>query len=84
MNSVKVHTIFFSSFYKFLKIKILGVCDLPAESGFCNAAFHKYYYNQTTRTCKEFIYGGCAGNANRFDTPDECESVCINHKKPAP
>jgi len=52
------------------------VCYLGADSGPCKAYFSKWYYNRQTWMCEEFIYGGCGGNANRFDTKEECEDVC--------
>lgn len=26
--------------------------------------------------CKKFIFGGCGGNANRFESIEECEKFC--------
>jgi len=26
--------------------------------------------------CVEFIYGGCVGNDNRFETKEQCEGRC--------
>lgn len=27
--------------------------------------------------CKDFVYGGCGGNANRFASKEKCEEFCI-------
>ncbi|XP_072747679.1 papilin isoform X3 [Anoplolepis gracilipes] len=60
------------------------MCNLPVDSGPCRGAFRKYYYEPTLRACHEFNYGGCDGNANRFSTISECESICIHHEEPVP
>ena len=51
-------------------------CGLKPETGFCRAAFFKYFYNPQSRDCEEFTYGGCGGNDNRFDTYSDCMSTC--------
>ena len=30
-----------------------------------------------TPKCVEFIYGGCQGNGNRFDSKIDCEMTCM-------
>lgn len=52
------------------------ICVLPKVQGPCSGTFQQWTYNSATNTCEEFIYGGCEGNANRFDSPEECESKC--------
>ena len=52
-------------------------CALPRERGMCQAFFPKFYYDKDTKACEKFIYGGCQGNGNRFDTIDECNKACI-------
>ncbi|CAL9683731.1 unnamed protein product [Knipowitschia caucasica] len=52
------------------------VCNLPPKTGPCNALFHKLYYNPETQRCEPFIYGGCEGNANNFDSAEACQFVC--------
>ncbi|XP_060600709.1 kielin/chordin-like protein [Ruditapes philippinarum] len=52
------------------------VCNLPADSGPCEAAMRRYFYNTNTCQCEEFIYGGCKGNGNRYETIQECEAMC--------
>lgn len=34
------------------------------------------------KKCKEFTFGGCEGNGNRFSSKDECETVCFFREVP--
>uniref|UniRef100_A0A914HNA3 BPTI/Kunitz inhibitor domain-containing protein n=1 Tax=Globodera rostochiensis TaxID=31243 RepID=A0A914HNA3_GLORO len=36
----------------------------------------KFYYNHQLGSCQPFIYKGCAGNFNRFETTTECRKAC--------
>ena len=51
-------------------------CSLHPETGICQAAFRRYFYNVNTRSCQVFTYGGCGGNDNRFNTIEECNRMC--------
>ncbi|XP_028178594.1 PI-actitoxin-Aeq3a-like [Ostrinia furnacalis] len=51
-------------------------CKLPLVSGRCLAYLPSYGYRVETGKCERFIYGGCEGNKNRFETRKECEAVC--------
>ena len=54
-------------------------CTLPRDGGTCTARFPlpiSWGYNPDTRLCERFVYGGCGGNDNRFDTGVQCLSVC--------
>ncbi|XP_059058854.1 chymotrypsin inhibitor SCI-II-like [Achroia grisella] len=57
--------------------EIKGPCDLPILSGMCFGYREVYGYNVTRNKCAKFIYGGCMGNDNRFDSIQECESSCL-------
>jgi hypothetical protein len=52
------------------------LCTLPKEVGPCEAAFAAYWHNPKTGVCEPFTYGGCQGNANRFDSLAACQSAC--------
>ncbi|XP_021363832.1 papilin-like [Mizuhopecten yessoensis] len=53
------------------------ICNLPKETGPCRGLFSRFAYNDVTQSCEEFVYGGCGGNANRFDTMVDCETQCL-------
>ncbi|KIH58089.1 Kunitz/Bovine pancreatic trypsin inhibitor domain protein [Ancylostoma duodenale] len=40
-----------------------------------------YYYDHFNGVCKEFVYGGCGGNANRFETADDCATRCARRQQ---
>ncbi|EDW28965.1 GL19460 [Drosophila persimilis] len=57
-----------------------AICGLPySQNGdgvrACLAYIPSWSYNG--RTCEEFIYGGCGGNDNRFNSQAECEAKCL-------
>ncbi|XP_029629776.1 amyloid beta precursor like protein 2 [Salmo trutta] len=36
----------------------------------------RWHFDMTTRKCVRFVYGGCAGNRNNFDSEEYCMAVC--------
>lgn len=51
-------------------------CQLPAEVGRCRASWARWYYNSSSGECRNFSWGGCGGNFNRFESKSACELVC--------
>lgn len=55
---------------------VAQICSLPVETGRCRASMRRFFFNSTSRQCEEFRFGGCEGNANRFDTEKDCNDFC--------
>lgn len=36
----------------------------------------RYTYNPNSNACEQFVYGGCGGTANNFETEDACNNKC--------
>ncbi|XP_078487794.1 uncharacterized protein LOC100178206 [Ciona intestinalis] len=53
-----------------------GVCMLIPDGGPCLAAHVRFYFDRSSMTCQKFLYGGCHGNGNNFETLEECSSQC--------
>ena len=49
--------------------------------GDCEGALERFYFEPSTQTCEPFIYGGCNGNANNFETLAECVATCAPSKQ---
>ena len=50
-------------------------CELKPETGRCRAAFPKFYFNQESKSCEQFTWGGCGGVVP-FETLGDCEVRC--------
>ncbi|XP_046888894.1 WAP, Kazal, immunoglobulin, Kunitz and NTR domain-containing protein 2-like [Hypomesus transpacificus] len=51
-------------------------CSLPSLQGPCKAYEPRWVYSSTLRQCQSFIYGGCSGNDNNFESKEACEEMC--------
>ena len=51
-------------------------CSAAPEQGLCRGYFPKFFFNATSQRCEQFIYGGCGGNENKYETSDECRKSC--------
>jgi len=51
-------------------------CALPIKAGPCRAYFHRYAFDPATGLCVPFIYGGCGGNGNNFESYEVCQYRC--------
>ncbi|XP_060602382.1 kunitz-type U19-barytoxin-Tl1a-like [Ruditapes philippinarum] len=55
----------------------VDTCKLPKETGPCKGLFPRFFYNAQNSTCEQFVYGGCWGNDNNFQTESLCQSACV-------
>ncbi len=53
-----------------------AACQLEKDPGPCRAAIRRFYYDVRRSKCKPFVYGGCDGNENNFESKDACQSAC--------
>ena len=53
-----------------------NICHHAKDPGPCEAYMPSFYYESEELQCKRFIYGGCRGSANRFQTFAECSMRC--------
>ncbi|KAL4617373.1 protein AMBP isoform X1 [Arapaima gigas] len=51
-----------------------AACRLPIVTGPCKAAFSRWAFSKGT--CVPFVYGGCSGNGNNFNSQKKCEEFC--------
>ena len=55
---------------------------MEKDYGPCVGRFYKWFYDNRRKECREFTFGGCEGNGNRFSSRDECETVCFMREEP--
>jgi len=51
-------------------------CKLPRITGRCRGHFRRYYFNYEEKSCQPFVFGGCGGNANNFNSKHLCDLGC--------
>uniref|UniRef100_G1Q6I2 BPTI/Kunitz inhibitor domain-containing protein n=1 Tax=Myotis lucifugus TaxID=59463 RepID=G1Q6I2_MYOLU len=51
-------------------------CFLDADMGPCRLYLRNYFYNHRSGRCEQFVYGGCQGNLNNFQTEATCQHFC--------
>lgn len=53
-----------------------SLCREPQDVGPCSDYTVRWWYNRATYQCQQFVYGGCLGNGNNFETELACLQRC--------
>ncbi|VBB31005.1 unnamed protein product, partial [Acanthocheilonema viteae] len=59
-------------------------CLSPLALGTGTASLNRWYFDQTSRQCLQFIYTGLGGNENNFLTAETCMQKCPVLRNPCP
>ncbi|XP_006146418.1 WAP, Kazal, immunoglobulin, Kunitz and NTR domain-containing protein 1 [Tupaia chinensis] len=60
-------------------------CVLPAVQGPCQGWEPRWAYSPLLQRCHPFLYGGCEGNGNNFESRERCEGACpVPRSTPCP
>ncbi|KAM7339970.1 hypothetical protein ACRRTK_000585 [Alexandromys fortis] len=51
-------------------------CGVSKVVGKCRASIPRWWYNVTDGSCQLFVYGGCEGNGNNYQSKEECLAKC--------
>ncbi|KAG7250998.1 hypothetical protein CRUP_003939 [Coryphaenoides rupestris] len=57
-------------------VELAAPCSLPSLQGPCKAYKPRWAYSATLKQCQSFVYGGCGGNENNFESKGACEEMC--------
>uniref|UniRef100_A0A4W6F886 Amyloid-beta A4 protein n=1 Tax=Lates calcarifer TaxID=8187 RepID=A0A4W6F886_LATCA len=60
---------------------VRAVCWARAESGPCHAMLERWYFVPEKGRCAPFLFGGCGGNRNNFESEEYCLAVCSSSCK---
>ncbi|CAL8322539.1 unnamed protein product [Merluccius merluccius] len=55
---------------------VRAVCWARAVSGPCHDMLERWYFLPEKGRCAPFLFGGCGGNRNNFDSEEYCLAVC--------
>ncbi|CAF0945237.1 unnamed protein product, partial [Brachionus calyciflorus] len=61
---------------QYLTTSIYDVCSMDKSEGNCEEQIERWYHDPRTKECEKFIYTGCDGNENIFESKEKCLSKC--------
>ena len=81
---ILIKEVIFSAVHSLTCAYFAEICRLPQVSGRCMSYKPRYFFDWNAGVCREFVYGGCEGNANNFDDVDACERTCAQYMNRPP
>jgi hypothetical protein len=54
----------------------IDTCSLPPSVGQCGSAVARWYFDVATGGCEQFVWSGCGGNDNNFESREACGATC--------
>lgn len=54
------------------------VCQLPKATGTCEKSIERYFFDSMSQRCLLFVFTGCEGNENNFETVEACQAMCLD------
>ncbi|CAI2737694.1 unnamed protein product [Dicrocoelium dendriticum] len=76
MSAISALFIVFCAVLIHIEAAIPDNCKLPADPGPCRALLPRFRYDPDQQRCVKFIYGGCRGNRNNFNSLSDCQNEC--------
>ncbi|XP_034430512.1 tissue factor pathway inhibitor a isoform X1 [Hippoglossus hippoglossus] len=61
-----------------------GVCFSSLDTGTCDGAEKRFFFNSKAKRCQMFHYSGCGGNGNNFMSRKHCFRKCIRNGHGSP
>ncbi|KAF1766471.1 hypothetical protein GCK72_006428 [Caenorhabditis remanei] len=77
VNLQEKDTCVMQSCRRFIEINSEEICQEEKQAGQCAGSFPRYWYNHEKTQCERFIFTGCKGNRNQFETEEECKQICL-------
>lgn len=53
-------------------------CAQAPRTGTCKSILKRFYFDNHRGECRLFVYTGCGGNENNFETLQECQEACLD------
>uniref|UniRef100_A0A915KC91 BPTI/Kunitz inhibitor domain-containing protein n=1 Tax=Romanomermis culicivorax TaxID=13658 RepID=A0A915KC91_ROMCU len=60
-------------------VELQSACELPLVSGNGSETISRWFFDQKSKRCLQFLYSGIGGNGNNFISKKQCEKSCTGN-----